>query len=111
MHRHFLKRGNRDDLQNLMEAARERLFPFGDGDEQVGAHRRPDLDSDAVGQIAEKPAQSQVLFDPSEKQFYRPAAAVDHCNDQSVEVELVAQEYERLSAASKRNGGTAPNSA
>src|ERR1039458_9103004 len=98
MHRQFLKCGDRDDLQNLMEAARERLFPFGDGDEQVGADRSPDLDPDTVGRIAEKPAQSQVLFDPSEKQFYRPAASVDHRDDQNVEVELVAQEYKRLAA-------------
>jgi hypothetical protein len=55
MHRQFLNYGDRDELQNLVEASRERLFEFGDGDEQIGADRRPYLDPDTIGKIAEKP--------------------------------------------------------
>ena len=67
MNRRCPKFGDRDDLQNLMETARQHSLAFGDGDEQVGADRRPDLYPDAVGRIAEKPAQSQMMFDPAKK--------------------------------------------
>ena len=51
--RHLLHRGDADDLQNFPEGVGQVLPLLGDGDEQIGAQRRPDLHPHAVGRGAE----------------------------------------------------------
>ena len=96
MQRDLFESGDRDDLQNLVERARQGSFAFRDRDQQVCAQRRPDLDAHPVGRGAEEPAQSQVLFDPAKEQFYRPAAAINLSDDQSFQLESIGQEDKGL---------------
>ena len=73
-------------------------FLFRNRDEQVGAQGGPNLHAYAVGIVAEKAAQSQVLFQPAPEKFYAPTAAVylrDHPRGQ---FEIFGQEDERLAA-------------
>ena len=92
--RDFLQAGETHNLQNLVQAVGLRVFLLGDGDEQVGADRSPDLNADPVGFVAEKPTQAQVLFDPSEKQFDLPAAPVNLGDRHGGQVKGVCEEDE-----------------
>lgn len=59
---------------------------FGDGDQDVGAERRPDLDTNSVGGSAEEPTQSEMLLEPAKECFDRPALFInlgDHVGLQS----------------------------
>ena len=85
-----------DDLQNFPESLRQVQPAFGDGNQKIGADRRPDLHANAVERSAVKSAQAQVLFDPPKEQFDGPSTTVDLGDDQRVQVELVGQENQRV---------------
>lgn len=92
----LLKRGGADDLQNLIQRRSQVLLLLRDRHQEVRAHGGPDMDSDAVGRNAEEAPQSQVLFDPTAEPLDGPAAPVDLRDDEGRQVELIAQEDERL---------------
>jgi len=62
---------------------------FRDGDEQVHRHRNPDLSFDGILIRAIKRFDSQVLFDPFEKQFDLPARFVQRSDRRDRQVEVV----------------------
>jgi hypothetical protein len=64
---------------------------LGDGNKKVGAQCRPDLNGDTVATGREEPSQSQVLFDPTEKQFDLPTAFVDCGHDKCRQLKVVGQ--------------------
>src|SRR5579859_2190482 len=92
--RHFLQAGETDNLQNLVQALRERVFHFGNGHQEVGADRCPDLDAHPVGVVAEEAAQTKVLLDPAEEQLDLPAPAIDGGDRECGQMESVRQEDE-----------------
>ena len=87
--RYLLHRGDAHDLQNFPEGLRQVQSLLGDGDEPIGADRRPDLHAHPVEGRAVETAQAQVLLDPAEEQFDGPTSAVDLSDDQRLQVELV----------------------
>jgi hypothetical protein len=95
MQRYFLECGDRNYLQSLMQTSGKLQPLFGDGDQQIGANRRPDLDDRAVGVVREEPAQTQVLLDPPKEQLDLPPALVNRGYDQRRQSEVVGQEDQR----------------
>lgn len=85
-------------MQDFVQGSGEVLSLFGDGDEEVGAQRRPDLDADAVVRSAEESPQAQVLFEPTPEQFNAPAPAVDLGDEQGWQRKLVGEKHEVLTA-------------
>src|ERR1035437_9490683 len=96
--RRFLQTGETDNLQNLMQAVWQRVFLLGDGNQEIGADRGPDLDADSIRIVAEKAAQAQVLLDPTKEQFDLPAPAIDRSDGECRQMEGVGQENEREAA-------------
>ena len=92
----MLKRGSADNLQNFIHRRFKVFLLLGDCDQEISAQCGPNLDAHAVGRVAEKSTQAQVLFDPTEEKFDGPAAAVDRGDQQSGQVELVGQEDQCL---------------
>src|ERR1700722_1553159 len=74
------------------------LALLGDGDQQVGAQRGPDLHPHTVGRVAQKTAQAEVLFDPTEEKFDTPAATVNLRDGEGFERKPVAEEDQSLPA-------------
>src|SRR5580698_6746449 len=91
--RHFLKSGDRDNLQNLVQAAGKSQSPFGNRHQEICAYGTPNLNADTVGMSGEKSAQPQVLLDPAEKQFDLPSLAVNGGDGQSGQLEVVREEH------------------
>jgi hypothetical protein len=72
MERNFLKHV---DLKNVQQKLRRcwEILPFpGNDNDEVNAHRNPNLRFDGVDGVAEEMFDGQVLFDPFEK------ASTDH---------------------------------
>jgi hypothetical protein len=89
--RDLLHRRNTDDLENFPEGGWQVLSLLGDGDQEIGGQRGPDLDPYPVGRSTEETSQTQVLLEPTEKQLDGPTTPVDQRDDQGVQVELVGQ--------------------
>ena len=101
MQRYFLKCGDRNNLQSLVQTSGQLQSMLGNSDEQVGANRRPDLDGHTVGVGREESTQAQVLLDPPKEQLDLPAALVDRGDDQGRNAKLLVRNTkERLLLAS-----------
>ena len=96
MQRDFLQRGDRDNLQNLVQSSGQAESLLSDGDQQIGADGRPDLDGDAVGMQREESSQTEVLLNPAKEQLDLPASLVDAGHGQGRKIEVVGDENERL---------------
>ena len=84
------------DLQNFPDRLRLVQPALGDGHEQIGAVRRPDLHTHAVKVGAAESSQTQVLFDPAKKQFDGLATAINLRDEQSIQLELIGEEDQRV---------------
>lgn len=71
-----------------------KLF-FDDGNQHVSRHGAPDLRLGGVLAVAQELLDSQVLFDPSEKQFDMPTTLVECWDGQRGQDKVVGQKYER----------------
>ncbi len=65
-----------------------------DGHQQIGADGCPDLGFHCVERGAIESFDSQVLFDPFEKQFHLPARFVQLSNRPGIELEIVGKKDE-----------------
>ena len=81
-----------------MQRSGEMFALLGNGDQQVGTQRGPNLHPYAVGRVAQETAQAEVLLDPTEEKFDTPATAVNLGDGEGIEREPVGQEHERLPA-------------
>ena len=111
--RDSLHRSDTDDLQNLPQAVWQVQTLFRNAHEQICTNCRPDLNTSAIERSAVKSAQTQVLFDPTIEQLDGIASAINLCNDQGIEVELVGHKNQHVaglridkSDAAKRLGVT-----
>ena len=66
-----------------------------DGNQHVGGHGTPDLRLDGVLAGSQKPLHTQVLLDPFEKQFHRPAVLVQGGDGQRWRRCVVRQKHQR----------------
>ena len=96
VYRGFLEKRHAQDLQDFVQ--REVYLPFllDDGDQHIGANRYPNLCLHGVRRSPIKRLDSQMLLDPSEKQFDLPATSVNIRDRHRRQVEIVAQEDEPL---------------
>jgi hypothetical protein len=53
------------------------ILLFGDGHQDVDAHRNPDLGFDGVHRVAPKTPQVEMTLDPFEEEFDLPAAFIE----------------------------------
>lgn len=88
----FLEKCDAENLQNVGEAAVDVEFLFHDGDEDVDADGDPDLGLHGVFGVAVERFDVEVLFDPFEKEFDLPAAAIELGDGRCREGEVVRQE-------------------
>src|ERR1039458_4100407 len=95
MERDFLEWCDADDLKDFVQTRLQFQSLLQDGDEQVGAHRGPDLNAHSVFRIADKAPDAEVLLDPAEKQFDLPASPVQLGDLQGRSGEQVGEENQR----------------
>ena len=67
MQRDLFKRVNAQNLQSSVQRSGQLEFLVQDGNEQIDAHRDPDLSLHCVGRSTEEVFDAQVLFDPAEE--------------------------------------------
>ena len=95
--RYFLEWRDADDLKDFVQT----WFPLPgflqNGDEQIGAHRGPDLNAPRVGRIADKVADAEMLFAPAEEQFDLPAGAIQLGNLEGRGGEQIGEKDQRAS--------------
>ena len=84
------------DLQDFVQREVHLPLLLDDGDQHIGANRYPDLRLHGVRRSPIKRLDSQMLLDPSEKQFDLPPTSVDVRDRHRRQVEIVAQEDESL---------------
>jgi len=92
MERHFFKRMDAENLQSSVQIARQTELFVKDRYHQVNAHSDPDLGFHGVGAGPKIVFDSQVVFDPAEKEFDVPTRLVELGDNQSGNVEMVGQE-------------------
>ena len=83
-------------MEDFGEASVDLQFLLDDGNEYVNADGDPDLRPYGAGRRAIKGFDSQMLFDPFEKQFDSPATLVELRNRQRWQHQVVRQEDESL---------------
>src|SRR5258706_7509674 len=93
--RNLLERRDADDLEDFVQAWLEFQSFLQYSYEQVGTHRRPDLDTHCVLRVANKAVNTEVLFDPSEEQFDLPACPVQLSDIQGRNGEQIGEENQR----------------
>ncbi len=82
-HRDFLEKHNAENLQDFAQTQRDFQFLLDDCHQNVNADGNPDLGLHCILGVAKKCFDSQVFFDPFEKDFYSPAALVKLSDGQS----------------------------
>ena len=92
----LLHGGDADDLQDFPERLRQVKPALGDGHKQIGTDRRPDLHPHAVEGSALETSQAQVLLDPAKEQLDGPTRAINLCDDQRRQVELVGDKDQHV---------------
>ena len=75
-HRHFLKEGDGEHLEQSVEGGFQDETFLDDGDEDVNGNRDPDLRLHRVVRRAVEPFDPKMLLDPLEEKFDLPAALV-----------------------------------
>jgi len=86
-----VERIDTQDLGDFSQAQFASQFLLENGDEQVHAHRDPDLSLHRVVRVAEKGFDPQMLFDPFEEQFDLPTATIQLPNGQRRQQKVVGQ--------------------
>jgi hypothetical protein len=94
IYRGFLEKRDAQDLQDFVQRMFHIQLLANDRHEDVNADRNPDLGLHRVPRSPIKRLDSQMLFDPSKKQFDLPATSVNVRNCQCGQVEIVAQEHQ-----------------
>ena len=87
--RDFLEKYNAENLQDFAQTQLDFEFFLDDCDQNINADGYPDLCLYGIGTGAEERLDSQVLFDPFEKEFYPPAVLVKLSNGQGRQSEIV----------------------
>ena len=87
--RNFLEEYNAENLQDFAQAQLDFEFLLDDCDQNVNADGYPDLSLYGIGTGAKKRLDSQVLFDPFEKDFDSPAVLVEFGNCQGRQSKIV----------------------
>ena len=85
----FLKKRCGEDLQNCVERVMESEAFFENGNQNVNGNRDPDLGFDAVGRGTKEAVDSEVLFDPFEKEFDLPASSIEGSDSERRQEEIV----------------------
>ncbi len=85
----FLEKYNAENLQDFAQTQLDFEFFLDDCDQNVNADGYPDLSLYGIGTGAEERLDSQVLFDPFEKDFYPPAVLVKLSNCQGRQSKIV----------------------
>ena len=96
MDRHLLKRMDTQKLESSVESTRELELLVKDGHHEVNGDRDPDLGLHCVGTGAEVVFDTQVAFDPFEKEFDLPSRLVDLGHGESRDLQVVGEEDELL---------------
>ena len=73
----FVKNVDLQNLQNCVEAAVQIQSLFQDGDRKINADSDSYLGFDGIGRCSVKGFDSQVLFDPAEKEFHLSSLLVN----------------------------------
>ena len=87
--RNFLEKYNAENLQDFAQTQLDFEFFLDDCDQNVNADGYPDLSLYGIDTGAEERLDSQVLFDPFEKDFDSPAALVEFGNCQGRQSKIV----------------------
>jgi len=87
--RDFLEKYNAENLQNFAQTQFDFEFFLDDCDKNVNADGYPDLSLYGVGTGSKERLDSQILFDPFEKNFYPPPALVELSNCQGWQNKVV----------------------
>ena len=87
--RDFLEKYDAENLQDFAQTQFDFEFFLDDCDKNVNADGNPDLSLYGVGTGSEERLDSQVLFDPFEKNFYPPAVLVELSNCQGWQSKVV----------------------
>jgi hypothetical protein len=87
-HRHFLEKGDGENLQQCVEGGFQGEALLDDGDQDVDGNRDPDLRLHGIVRRAVELFDPEMLLDPFEEQLDLPAALVGG---------LVGQKHQRLS--------------
>src|ERR1700693_6252132 len=96
-HRHFLEKGDREDLEQSVEGGLQGEALLDDGDQDIDGNRAPDLRLHRVVRGAVELFDSKMLLDPFEEQFDLPAALVEGADRRGRQGELVGEKHQRLS--------------
>ena len=89
----FLERVDTQNLENFGETAFDFQFFPHNRNEQVNADCDPDLSANGIGRRAVESVDSQMLFDPFEKQFDLPTALVELRDQERRQHKVVRQEH------------------
>ena len=92
----FLEKCGGENLENCVGGMFEVETFFGDGDQGICGHGRPDLDFDGVRRGAKESLDTQVLLDPFEEQFDLPTLMIDGRDDRRRNSKIVCEENESL---------------
>ncbi len=87
--KNFLKKCNAENLQDFAQTQLDFEFFLDDCDQNVNADGYPDLSLYGIGTGAEERLDSQILFDPFEKDFDSPAVLVKLSNCQGRQSKIV----------------------
>ena len=86
-----------------MEALRQAQLLFQDGDLDIDTDGDPDLGFDSVGRRTNESFDSQLLFDPFEKQVHLPATLIEQGNGKRRQLKIVGQIDEGLLLSTSKN--------
>lgn len=83
--RDFLEKYDAENLQDFAQTLLDFEFFLDNGSQHINADSNPDLGFHGIDAGSEKGFDSEVLFDPFEKDFDSPAAFVDLSDYQGVQ--------------------------
>ena len=85
----FLEKYNAENLQHFAQTQFDFEFFLDDCDQNINTDGNPDLSLHCVLGSSEEGLDSQILFDPFEKNFYLPATLVKLSNRQGRQSKVV----------------------
>jgi hypothetical protein len=85
----FLEKYNAENLQDFAQTQFDFEFFLDDCNQNVNAYGNPDLSLHSILGSPEECFDSQILFDPFEKDFYSPATFVKSSNCQGRQSKVV----------------------
>ena len=93
---HLFKRADAYNLQHLGQAKTQPEFLADDGGQDIDAHGDPSHSLDGVVGGPKEVLDAEVLLDPFEEQFDAPTQLVEHGDNQSRQLEVIAQKDQDL---------------